>query len=133
MRRIFAVFFAAAITLMFASCGGGESVGSSVSVDITSPESTTDVPVTTQIIATITDTEGVGITQPANWGDVFTLREVGSDTNICTGYTVTTETITCLTELSYATQYALTVSGLTDANGNRIDPSSLAFQTVLPY
>lgn len=124
------------IAFTFSSCGSSTSVGSSISLDITTPAATMDVSPVTEIIITITDNDAVGITVPSSWADVLDLHLVGTDTNLCTDANITYDTgvtpntVVCapgiLADLS---QYSLTISGLTDADGLRIDPASLAFQT----
>ena len=121
--------------LILSSCGSGEPVGSSISIYITEPATTSDVSVSTSVIATIDDPEEIGLTMPATWGDVFTLRAIGSETNLCESYQVEMPTVTCNhAGLQVSTQYTISVSGVADANGNRIDPAALAFQTsTSPY
>ncbi len=124
---------------VLAACGGGGPVGSSISIAITEPAETTNVSVATSIIVTITDPDDIGITEPASWSDFFTLHAAGSEVNLCSDDNIvfdsanTPQTITCNPGiLAEYVQYATSISGLTDANGNRIDPAALAFTTGAP-
>lgn len=140
MKRTLYISAMAAVmihAMFFSSCGSSTgNVGSSISLAITTPATTTDVSPVTQIVVTITDNDNVGLTVPSSWSDVLDLHLVGTTTNLCTNSNITYDTavtpntLTCSPDmLADGSQYALTISGLNDADGLRIDPASMAFQT----
>lgn len=133
MKRII-LFSFIATSLLISSCGDTTSIGSSISISITTPSATTNVSITSSMVVAVSDPNAVGITTPSSWSSVFSLKAVGSTTNLCSDsliiYNSAAKTITCTPNaMADMTQYSLSISGLTDASGNRIDPASMAFQT----
>jgi len=135
-----ALAIVAAVAAWLPACGSSlEQAGSSISISITSPATTSDVDVTSDIVAEISDPDGVGISVPASWSSVFRLRALGSEDNICTDDVIAydaganPQTVTCSPGvLDPVTQYALSISGMTDSADARIDPASMAFATGTP-
>ena len=139
-RTVQALALLAALAAWLPACGGSlEQAGSSISISIASPATTSNVDVTSDMVVEISDPDDVGISVPASWSSVFRLREVGSEENICTDDLIVydagaePQTVTCSPGvLGPMTQYALSISGMTDSAGARIDPASLAFATGTP-
>ena len=121
--RMIKVFTILTSLVLVINCGGGGGEASSVTVTL-SPAGATGYPGTV-----IKATFSAAITEPTSWNTNFTLVVKDDTTNLCEDLVIYSELVaTCANDpLTAGTTYVLTVTGVTDANGDEIEATTLEF------